>query len=157
MPAYMPCSGGKDCVEPFDDPRILQAQIINILFDLIPAATRAALLLRWQDEPEGPEDFQSSMYVKRAAEPKRFRVSRNLSPIEGQYSSLSGFDRRSTDGRWDLGSSDEDSDRFLIVRSGDEPRMIAIAGIADARILKGWCGKLGFCGQSKGQQRKGIC
>ena len=66
---------GKDCVEPFDDPHILQAQIINILFDLIPAATRAALLLRWEDEPEGPEDFQSSMYGKRAGEPKRFRVS----------------------------------------------------------------------------------
>jgi hypothetical protein len=29
---------GKDCVEPFDDPDILQAQIINILFDLIPAS-----------------------------------------------------------------------------------------------------------------------
>jgi hypothetical protein len=42
---------------------------------LIPAATRAALLLRWEDEPEDPEDFQSSMYGKRAAEPKRFRVS----------------------------------------------------------------------------------
>ena len=52
---------GKGCVEPFDDPHILQAQIINILFDLIPAATRAALLLRWEDEPEGPEDFQSFM------------------------------------------------------------------------------------------------
>ena len=57
---------GKDCVEPFDDPHMLGAQIINILFDLIPAATRAALLLRWEDEPEGPEDFQSSMYGKRA-------------------------------------------------------------------------------------------
>jgi hypothetical protein len=37
--------------------------------------TGAALLLRWEDEPEGPEDFQSSMYVRRAGEPKRFRVS----------------------------------------------------------------------------------
>src|SRR5262249_54551784 len=67
---------GKDCMEPFDDPHILQAQIINILFDLIPAATRAALLLRWEDAPGGPEDFQSSMYGKRAGEPKRFRVSK---------------------------------------------------------------------------------
>ena len=66
---------GKGCVEPFDDPDILQAQIINILFDLIPAATRAALLLRWEDEPEDPDDFQSSAYGKRAGEPKRFRVS----------------------------------------------------------------------------------
>jgi GAF domain-containing protein len=66
---------GKDCMEPFDDPHILQAQIINILFDLIPAATRVALLLRWENEPEGPEDFQSSMYGKRAGKPKRFRVS----------------------------------------------------------------------------------
>ena len=66
---------GKNCMEPFDDPHILQAQIINILFDVIPAATRAALLLRWEDEPEGPEDFQSCMYGKRAGKPKRFRVS----------------------------------------------------------------------------------
>jgi GAF domain-containing protein len=66
---------GKDCVEPFDDPHILAAQVINILFDLIPAAARVALLLRWEDEPEDSEDFQTSMYGKRAAEPKRFRVS----------------------------------------------------------------------------------
>ena len=66
---------GKGCVEPFDDPHMLGAQIINILFDLIPAATRAAVLLRWEDEPEDPEDFQTSMYARRAGEPKRFRVS----------------------------------------------------------------------------------
>jgi len=66
---------GKGCVKPFDDPHILQAQIINILFDLIPAASRAALLLNWEDEPADPEDFKSSMYSKRAGEPKRFYVN----------------------------------------------------------------------------------
>src|SRR5262245_29617161 len=66
---------GKGCMEPFDDPHMLAAQIINILFDLIPAATRVALLLRWEDEPENAEDFQTSMYGKRDAETKRFRVS----------------------------------------------------------------------------------
>lgn len=75
---------GKGCVEPFDDPYMLAAEIINILFDLIPAATRAALLLRWEDEPEGPENFQSSMYGKRAGEPKRFRVSKKA--LEFVYS-----------------------------------------------------------------------
>jgi hypothetical protein len=65
----------KDCLEPFDDPHILQAQIINILFDLIPAANRAALLLNWEDDPADLEDFKASMYGKRAGEPKRFRVS----------------------------------------------------------------------------------
>jgi hypothetical protein len=66
---------GKGCLKPFDDPHILQAQIINILFDLIPAATRAALLLNWEDEPVNPEDFKSSMYGKRAGEPKRFHIN----------------------------------------------------------------------------------
>jgi len=66
---------GKGCVEPFNDPHMLCAQVINILFDLIPAANRIALLLRWEDEPENPEDFQTSLYGKRKAEGRRFRVS----------------------------------------------------------------------------------
>jgi hypothetical protein len=55
----------KDCLEPFDDPHMLQAKIINILLDLIPAANRAALLLNWEDGSPDPADFKSSMYGKR--------------------------------------------------------------------------------------------
>jgi hypothetical protein len=68
----------KDCHAPFDDPNMLQAQIICILFDLIPAVNRAALLLNWEDDPlsiEDFKDFRSSMYGKRTGEPRRFRVS----------------------------------------------------------------------------------
>jgi hypothetical protein len=65
----------KGCVAPFDDPYMLSAQIINIVFDLVATANRVALLLNWDDPSPHPDHFKTSMYGKRAGETNRFPVS----------------------------------------------------------------------------------
>jgi hypothetical protein len=65
----------KGCVAPFDDPYMLSAQIMNIVFDLIAPVNRVALLLNWEDPSPHPDHFKTSMYGKRAGETKRFPVS----------------------------------------------------------------------------------
>jgi hypothetical protein len=63
----------KECREALDDPIKLQAEILNFTLKSFPA-NRAALLLNGEHASPDPEDFKSSMYGKRAGEPKRFRV-----------------------------------------------------------------------------------
>lgn len=65
----------KGCVAPFDDPYMLSAQIVNIVFDLIARANRVALLLNWEDPSPHPDRFKISMYGKRAGDTNRFPVS----------------------------------------------------------------------------------
>jgi hypothetical protein len=73
----------RGCVEPFDDPHMLEAEILSILFNLIPNANRVALLLSREDAPQVPDHFWCEAYGKRTGEPKRFKVSREA--IEWVY------------------------------------------------------------------------
>ena len=75
----------RGCIEPFDDPHMLKAEILSILFNLIPNANRVALLLSREDAPQVPDHFWCEAYGKRTGEPKRFKLSREAIEFVYRY------------------------------------------------------------------------
>jgi hypothetical protein len=67
----------KEPLEDYDEPIRVQAHIVNLLFDLIPA-NRVAILLERPDSnwpPTPPEDWKSALYAKRKGNVRRFKVN----------------------------------------------------------------------------------